>query len=85
MDAFLYACEQGHLDVVRILFINGANILQQNSPNEQTALMLVNRYADALEYRLNQGTDMNVRYSKFRTPLMYAISSGNVNVRFALP
>ncbi len=79
--ALMYAVKYEHLECVRVLLQNGANINVRDSKG-QTALIRATRQAHTplLTLLLNHSPNLDDRDRRGMTALMYAMSQGSVDI-----
>ncbi|MDZ7693969.1 MAG: ankyrin repeat domain-containing protein [Balneolaceae bacterium] len=80
--ALMFASYNGHLDVIRYLVDNGAQLDRKNKEG-RTALMFAasGPFPDVVQYLLEQGADPNrTDMAEGWSPLMYAAAEGNTEV-----
>ena len=81
VTALIYASQNGHEEVVKLLLANGADVNIQNN-NEQTALMYASYYnnENVVKLLLANGADMNTKDSNGVTALVIASQNGHEKV-----
>jgi ankyrin repeat protein len=84
-DVLILAAQEGHIDVVKALLANGADINAQNSDGD-TALIFAVRggHIDVVKALLDKGADINAKNSDGDTALILAVRGGHVDVVNAL-
>jgi len=77
----IFACGNGHLEIVKVLLENRANINKTDAKGG-TALMFasVNNYPDIVKLLLTRGANVNAVDSDLKTALMLATERGHLKV-----
>jgi|GEM_PF-5566261 len=79
ISALMYACQNGHLPVIKILVANGADI-DYRYPGVKPALIMavIQNYMPVVRYLLHKGANINITDDKGNTALIYASAYGNL-------
>ena len=82
VSALIPASELGHIDVVKLLLDNGANLKVQRRSDGVTALIIAayKGHADIVKLLIDKGANVNEKSHKGTTPYMTASSEGHAEV-----
>ena len=80
-----YACEEGHLPIVKYLISKGANI-EARDKDEKTALHYATFRGDypIIEYLISKGANLKAKNKYGQTPLHYACQKDNISNAYYL-
>ena len=82
MQAFHYACQNGHLDVVKVFLEKGIKVGAGAGPSRMTPLSFAasqNHY-DVCEFLINNKASVLGKDKYKRSPLIYAVRNGNAKI-----
>ncbi|MEA3496265.1 MAG: ankyrin repeat domain-containing protein, partial [Bacteroidota bacterium] len=76
--ALIYASQQGHIDIVKILHFNGAKINDKVRYGGNTALMIASKHNrhQVVNFLIKKGAKINEKNSRGLTPLHYSTAYG---------
>ena len=83
MTPLMFAAEKGHLDVVKYLLANGADVTARARGAKTALIFAVNRnkgQQDVITLLLDHGADVNARDRDDGTPLLKAAEYGNFEI-----
>ena len=81
--SLMAASQNGHIDIVRILLANGANVDAQRDEG-QTALIYATVHPDIVKLLLDAGAETELKSILGHTALLYASTEGNTETVKAL-
>jgi ankyrin repeat protein len=81
INALMYACKNGHLEVIKLLLFKGANINDKDKYNEKNSLMYASQYdrLEVVKLLLSKGASIGNGSNK-KTALMYASQFGKIEI-----